>query len=333
MIDLESKVEILGVTVYTDADNPEAHFYLAAPPHISRDAGGPMFDLFAFRKSGTAEESYAGGFLTMTVDTSLGTLYDRVLGALKSQKGENVSLAAVPYSKGTVRMIALDADSTATDHPKFVQSVLGAGVPTLDDKNQAIFSISLSEDGTSFFLGVLQGDANARPVGVVYELEYVGLLPAYSVEITIDMKSSYSYLGTRTSLNSLFLKADIETAVEELKKRNSITVKETVRTLELSTPDAMAERLKTINNLVTTLCTGALFQQTLNPGSPMVNGQGLVTVANQPSGTPTGTTTSTPTGTTTPPVVPRPRRSGPPCHPPERPSRPPATRRPPAPRR
>ncbi len=305
MLDLESKMEILGITIYRDADKADAYYYLPNQPHISRDAGGPMFDLFAYRKGGDAGEAYAGGFLTMTVDTGLGDLHDRILGALKARSGGDATLTSVPYSKGTVRLIALDADSTTTDHPKFVQSVLGAGVPSLDGDNRAIFSLSLSEDGTSFFLGVLKGAANARPVGVIYELEYVGLLPAYSLSITIDMKSSYEYMGTRTSVNTLFFKADIETATEELKKRDSITIKETVRTLELSAPDAMAERQKTINNLVVSLCSGTLFQQTLNPGSPMVNGQ-LMSVANQPSGNPnaTGTAATAATTATTRPTTP-----------------------------
>ena len=42
-------------------------------------------------------------------------------------------------------------------------------------------------------MGILSGNVNARPVGVIYELEYIGLLPAYDLEITINFKSSYEY--------------------------------------------------------------------------------------------------------------------------------------------
>ena len=311
MLDLESRQEILGITVFRDADQSDLFYYLPAPPHISRDAGGPMFDLFAYRKGGEAGRTYAGGFLTMTVDVGLGDLYERIKGKLAAQAGGEAKLASVPYSRGTVRVIALDADTGgggaggSPGAPKFVQAVVGTGTPSLDGDNRAIFSLSLSEEGSAFFLAVLEGQANARPVGVVYELEYVGLLPAYSLDIQIDMKSSYDFVESRFSANTLFFKADIDDITEKLRKNQSIVVKETARVLELSTPEALADRQRRINELVTSLCSGVLFQQTLVPGQPMVGGQ-LLSVATQPSGTPTGTTgtTGTTTGTPVRPVTP-----------------------------
>jgi hypothetical protein len=305
VLDLESRQEILGITVFRDADDPSLFYYLPANPHISRDAGGPMFDLFAYRKGGEAGQTYSGGFLTMTVDVGLGDLYDRIKGKLSAAGGDGgeVKLTSVPYSSGTVRVIALDADTGGggaggtPGAPKFVQTVLGSGKPSLDGDNRAIFSLSLTEEGSAFFLAVLEGRANARPVGVVYDLQYVGLLPAYSLDIKIDMKSSYEFMESRFSVNTLFFKADIDNVTEQLKKNQSIVIKETARTLELSSAEGMAGRQQRINDLVSSLCSGVLFQQTLVPGQPAVQGQ-LMSVAGNPSGTPTGTT-STPTGTTT----------------------------------
>ncbi|HEY3260288.1 MAG TPA: hypothetical protein VGJ95_08465, partial [Pseudonocardiaceae bacterium] len=313
MLDLESRQEILGITVYRDADQSDLFYYLPAPPHISRDAGGPMFDLFAYRKGGEAGQTLAGGFLTMTVDVGLGDLHERIKGRLAAQAGGEAKLTSVPYSRGSVRVIALDADtggggaggagSAAGGAARFVQTIVGTGTPSLDGDNRAIFSLSLSEEGSAFFLAVLEGRANARPVGVVYELEYVGLLPAYSLDIQIDMKSSYEFLQSRFSANTLFFKADIDDITEKLQKNQSIVVKETARVLELSTPEALADRQRRINELVTSLCSGVLFQQTLVPGQPMVGGQ-LLSVAGLPSGTPT--TPTTPTTSTTTTGTPRP---------------------------
>jgi hypothetical protein len=74
MLDLESRQDILGITVFRDADNAEQFYHLPGPPKISRDSGGPMFDLMTYRKGGAAGQTVASGFLTMTVDVGLGEL-------------------------------------------------------------------------------------------------------------------------------------------------------------------------------------------------------------------------------------------------------------------
>ncbi|HEX2705252.1 MAG TPA: hypothetical protein VHM65_05800, partial [Candidatus Lustribacter sp.] len=311
MLDLQSRMEILGITTYRDADDPTQYYYVHGTPRISRDAGGPMFDLFTYRKGGEAGSTRAGGFLTMTVDCGLGDLFEAIKAKLTARAGSEVTLSSVPYRSGTVRLIALDETAAGASPipgvaagPRFVEQVLGAGSPSLDGDNRAIFSLTLSEDGVAFFLGVLQGTANARPLGVVYNLEYVGLLPAYGVEIAIDMKSCYDFMETRFTAGTLFFKADIDSITEKLKSENHISIKEKVRVLELSTPEAIAARTKSLNDLVTTLASGALFQPTLAPGQPKVAGN-LMT-ATMPTGVPPGTTppVTTPPGTTPPVTTP-----------------------------
>jgi hypothetical protein len=315
MLDLQTRMEILGITTYRDSDDPSRYYYVHSTPRISRDAGGPMFDLFAFRKGGVAGTATAGGFLTMTVDCALGPRYDAVKGKLAARAEQEISLTSVPYRSGTVKLIALDDGAPATGSvpgvaagPRFVEQVLGAGVPSLDASNRAIFSLTLSEDGVAFFLGILQGTANARPLGVVYNLEYVGLLPAYGVEISIDTKSSFDFVESRFSVGTLFFKADIDSITEKLKSENHITIKEKAQLLELSTPEAIAGRTKSLNDLVTTLASGALFQPTLVPGQPKIAGN--LPTATVPTGVPP---TATPaTGGQTPPAggQPQPKPAG-----------------------
>lgn len=289
MLNLETRREILGITVFQDADRASQFYYLPGPPHITREGGTPLFDLFSYRKGGETAATLAGGFLNMTVDLGIGDLKERIEGRLKEQHGDDVTLASVPFSKGTARVIALGEDSGAVRGgaeretapggaplvargPRFIENILGAGQPSLDGDNRAIFSFSLTEDGAAFFLGVLDGATNARPVGAIYELEYVGLLPAYDLEITIDFSSSYEYTRSRFTLGTLLFKADVDNIVEELQRRESIRIKETARTLELSTPQAVRERQDRIDRLVKDLATGALFQPSLTPGQPKVGG-------------------------------------------------------------
>ena len=303
MLNLETRMEILGITVFQDSDRPDQFYYLPGPPHITVENGVPQFELYSFRKSGDADSTLTGGFLNMTVDLSIGPLYDRIKRRLEEQFGRQVNLASVPFKSGTARVIALGetsdpqassdpaGDAAGVDPlvargPRFIERILGAGTPSLDGDNRAIFSFSLSEEGAAFFMDVLSGSPQARPVGVVYELEYIGLLPAYDLEVTIDFALSYEYLRNRFTLGTLLFKADIDNIVEELQRREAIKVRETSRTLELSDPEAIRERQERIDQLVKDLATGALFQPSLVPGQPRVQGD-TITAADPTTTAPT----------------------------------------------
>lgn len=306
MLNLESRMEILGITVFQDADNAKQFYYLPGNPHISYENGEPLFDLFAYRKGGAAENLLSGGFLNMTVDLGIGGLKDRIEQQLTDRFGDGVTLATVPFKKGSVRVIALGEDSGAAAGaagdttaggaplvargPRFIENILGAGQPSMDGDNRAIFSFSLSQDGTAFFLGVMEGGVNARPVGVIYDLEYVGLFPAYDLEITINFKSAYEYMRTRFTLGTLFFRADVDNITEELKRREAIKIKETARTLELSTPEAVRERQSRIDQLVKDLASGALFQPSLTPGQPRVTAD-TISAENPTTSVPAGSST------------------------------------------
>ena len=308
MLDLETRMEILGITVYQDSDRPTQFYYLPQEPQISVEGGVPVFDLFTYRKAGEDGATLAGGFLNMAVDVGIGALKSRIHDRLREQFGDEVTLSSVPMVDGSARLIGLGEDSGAflddgsagadggtlvTPGPRFIEEILGAAKTSLDEENRAIFSLSLNEDGAAFFLGVLQGASDARPLGVVYDLDYIGLLPAYDLEIEIDFESSYDFLRSRFTLGTLFFKADVDNIVEELKQQQSIRIKDTARTLELSDPEAIAKRQERIDTLVKDLATGALFRPSLTPGQPKVSSDTIT--AADPTGT-VGTSTGGDTG-------------------------------------
>ena len=44
---------------------------LPGQPHITRENGEALFELYSYRKGGEAGQTEAGGFLNMTVDAGL----------------------------------------------------------------------------------------------------------------------------------------------------------------------------------------------------------------------------------------------------------------------
>src|SRR5438034_6589440 len=208
-----------GIVVYRD-HAVETQFYYGAPnPAIATAAGRPMFDLFSYTVdlrhspiSGTAIPDQMGaGFLTMGVECKVSDLRrERIVSQLAEKTGidaERISLYPIPYSKGTVQVIALDKVSTPTagtdptpnpaqpaaGQPTFVEAILGASTPNLLGDLRAIFSLSLTEDGVTFMDGLYED--GAAPVGVVYDLTYYGLRPAVQARVTADVKTIYESFG------------------------------------------------------------------------------------------------------------------------------------------
>lgn len=281
MLDLNAKIEVHGVTLYRDFDDPSIFYFMPGLPHIAIEKGSPRFSLMVFEKSGVAGEEEAGGFLTLTVSTDLGDAKDKVLRALKRQYGDDVRLSSVDFTDASVKLIGLDigegdgGENAPTDTGpagvRFIEKVESTQTPMLSGDNRAFFSTRLSEDGAAFILGILEGAPDAMPFGVSYDFTFSGLLSVQDLKIEIDYERSYNFMRQRFGLNAVVIEAEVDSVIEALKTNESIKIIDTVRTLELSTPEAMQARKTEIDALVKELAMGALFQPTLTIGSPSVN--------------------------------------------------------------
>ncbi len=284
MLDLNSRFDLLGVTLYRDADQKTVFFYLPQNPVIPRDAAGLMFDLMLYEKGGQGADLDTGGFLTLAISTGLGALERPLLRELRKQFGDGARLTSIPFTEGSVRLAGLDTgvapvneDGTgAASDPgpagiRLVEKVFGTATPNLDGDNRAVFSLSLSEEGAAFFAELLEQGIAARPLIAIYDLKYTGLMEVESLKIEIDFSRVYDFLRTRIGFNAIVVAGEIDNIVEELRDNQAIRIDDTVRSLELSTPEAMKERQTRIDALVKELATGAFFAPSLTLGDPAVN--------------------------------------------------------------
>lgn len=299
MLDLNTRFELLGVTLYRDADQPEVFFFLPQNPVIARDRAGLMFDLMLYEKGGQAEDLQTGGFLTLAISTGLGSLEQPLLRELRRQFGDNARLVSIPFTEGSVRLAGLDtgvapinpdgsgppASDPGPTGIRLVEKVFGATTPNLDGDNRAVFSLQLSEDGAAFFADLMEQGRSARPLIAIYDLKYTGLMEVESLRIEIDYSRIYDFLRTRIGFNAIVVAGEIDNIVEELRTDESIKIDDTVRSLDLSTPEALAERQTRIDALVKELATGAFFAPSLKLGDPSVD-ESNVFVA--PAGAATG---------------------------------------------
>src|SRR6478609_4543968 len=144
-------ISIGGLLLFPDHASDDTWYYAAPNPHLAQTGGRPMFDLFAYTVdlkqsplAGTTIPAELGaGFLTMgtscTLDTGTRETVRAMLATQLDRDRDRLSLNPIPYTKGTVSVLGLDAGTgTAAPtggtpppagRPVFVERIIGGGPP------------------------------------------------------------------------------------------------------------------------------------------------------------------------------------------------------------
>jgi hypothetical protein len=276
MIYLDSPMVIRGVNVFRDYNDKSRFYFLPGSPRLSVEAGQPMFQLLVYRDIGDLTGGpKGGGFLVMTTDLGIspGQL-EQVRQEVSSRSGVQASLAPVPIKTGSVRITILDSGADgARREMRFVENVLANASPSLYGDERAAFTAELTRQGATLMKAAIRGEG-ATPVVVVYDLQYIGLMPASDVKITINFQQSYEHLRTRAQMNTLWFKSDIDQEMESLRKSGSIKI-EAVNYDTESTEDA-ATRMASLNTLAKELAQWTFFKPGLNPGAVLATDRGTL---------------------------------------------------------
>jgi len=241
MLSLDKPIgPIHGVMVYADHADPNQHYYMPERPRLARDENGvPEFLFLKYRRDVTDDPSFdptqkqelGGGFLAFTTDLSVD---DTVLAAIKSVVGGgDGQLTPVQCQTGTVRLsITKDAvaapDAPPTTQPglTFFEEIYGTSVPSLFGDNRATFAIALGQEAATLMEAAML--SGISPIGVIYDLKFLGMRPAFDVKVTADYERIYDGLdvefGITASYASIGLKAQIDLAWQKLREDGSIKV-------------------------------------------------------------------------------------------------------------
>ncbi len=210
--------EIDGVIVFRDHASPATFHYLAGPPRLSRTPEGkPNLLLLKYKNAldssaaaPTLREQLGGGFLLFGVDCGIpedvkGSIAQKLqalapAGGAPGGGADGVSLVPVLYSAGKVQVLALDrqsavveeADAASPERSRFVRGILGTATPSLLQDQRAIFSLALDPDAATLLEDAYE--SGLSPIGVMYELEFMGLRPALAVRAKVHKQRVYSQL-------------------------------------------------------------------------------------------------------------------------------------------
>lgn len=292
MLSLEHPpLSVAGLTVWSDHADPDVFYHSAPNPRLVREGGQPMLDVFSYAvelkntplAGTTIPDELGAGFLTMGVECPLSPA-DRAaavqaLARLLDRDADTLSLVPIPYTAGTVSVIALDAATGAAagtapaatpGRPRFVESVVGAGTPSLLGSLRSIFSLALSQEGVTFLEG-LYADG-AAPVGVVYSLSFLGMRPSVQAHVHADVSRIYSELGGKASVGCPYVRAEVEGLMTQLAQTGVITID--------LTSEAVGPEKQAAEELALSLFKDRIIQELFQPAPTM---PALPTIPGMPS--------------------------------------------------
>lgn len=218
---------IEGTAVFPDHADGRFFHYLPAAPHLSMapDAVSgvsvPQIQLIKFR--GGAGN---GGFLTFQVDLSLPPeAEDNIRAELaRMYPGDDqIRIGPALIEDGSVRLIILGRATDAQgkplwdpeQQPRFVVRIEHTATPALYGDNQAVFSIELDQEGVELIENSLV-HSELMPIGVIYQLDFLALRPAFSVKVTADWDRVQSHFEENFKADVLFSSTEIDKEVDKL---------------------------------------------------------------------------------------------------------------------
>jgi hypothetical protein len=295
-----------GVTVFPDHADPNQFWCLAAPVTLAREADSnePQFLLIEYAPSVATTGVKGVGFLHVTLalkisdDTQQG-----IIGQIRSQfpDADNPRLAPVPFDEGTVQIVSLDlqgSGGTTNQAPPgaFVatEKVLGAVSPSLFGDNNALFALTLSEDGASILEAAFRN--GMTPVGAIYNLKFTGVRPALDVKITADLKRCYESFSAGLEGKIYWVSAGIDATFEKLRQDGAIKVEVVSLASDAENQQAEQQAMALFKDqILSTWFTPSLSPATAAAAdASSVSLPGQTTTGGHPT-TPTPTPTPTPT--------------------------------------
>lgn len=268
---------INGVTLYPDHEDPLQFYFLPAAPHftVQQDAAGtfPQFQLLKYRG-----QSLSGGFLNFDCDLGLTPdALDALSRDLQHQAhlSDPPRLSPVPIVDGTVRLILLDAQTPVptpptpgvptppAPPPTFVSRILQSARPSLYGDNAATFSVQLTPAGVTLMEQAMNGVMS--PIGVVYELSYLALRPAYNITLKMDWDRIQKHMDEHFGVDAVFASVDIDKAVDDLKEQQAIVFQADTFVPEGEDDAGVIKNRDQAEAEVRDMITNTFFQPSLDP--------------------------------------------------------------------
>ncbi|BFM14601.1 hypothetical protein R50073_07840 [Maricurvus nonylphenolicus] len=275
---------IQGLQIYRDHSDKNQFYYICDRPRLAMNEGQPEFIFIKYARditdnpnfSDDQKNSLGGGILAFTTELTVDQ-HQLNLAKMELQQyadGGPVSLSPVMFEEGTVRLTVLSNQNdqgqqeiTTTGQLKIFESTWGATKPSLYGSNRATFGIALSQEGATLMEEALKRGVSF--VGVIYDLKFLGMRPAYNVKVTAKYERIYHHfeaeLSAQGQIKAVTLGADLGFGYQKLEDEGAIKVEVTTFSDEKSVKDEAQEAVTWARQKI----TEDLFKSSLTPPSFM----------------------------------------------------------------
>jgi hypothetical protein len=160
--------------------------------------------------------------------------------------------------------------ATSTTPDEWVVMLESSGVPSLYGENRAIFSATLTKQATVLLYQAFDGFI---PAGVVYDLQFDGLQPAFHVHASVDWNQVYTYLKEVHKIDTLFFSSDVEKTVSNLIDNRVIKLDAAIEGVG---DEGMEGQFNEVRKEITDLILDKFFKPTPNPYKPDTSTQDAI---------------------------------------------------------
>lgn len=277
MLYLDSPITIKGVTLYRDLLDEKLYYYLPTDVKIARDEKGLSFTTYVDTSVHGKDElkddvNELGGLLSLDVEMGPSdTELSDVLTELTQSAGEGIKLTPVPFESGTVKLLMFGQDSKNPRENEPLQIwFAGTSKPSLMGKHIASFNTSMSGVPAQIMLDLLKNTPQTQ-LSVAYEMNFLGVIPAYNLEITVDFKATETYWNNKVELGvdvdagdiKVLADIDIDSIIRNLLNDGTIIITETDYTKEHRYDGDVSAQIDLVKQLLST----ELFNPTAIPTS------------------------------------------------------------------
>lgn len=280
-----------GVSLLPDHEDPLQFYFMPLYPRFSTNPVTNDLQLSFLKYTGLAGADADGGFLNFDVNIGIDdTRLNVIAGKLQAAAGldDKPRLSPVPLIDGTVRLILLDQQTPVAPpagggaHPgplqpgpvdpplRFVETILQASKPALYGDNQAVFSAQLTANGVALLDAALRGAMT--PIAVVYDLDYIGLRPAFQVKLNVDWDRVFKYVDEMTGIEGLFVSTEIDKAISDLKDQRAIVMESDLFVPEGEDAATVVTDFTRAEAEVREMFTDAFFTPSIQPSTQAKDG-------------------------------------------------------------
>lgn len=224
MLALDRPLGVVGeLVLFGDHADPSRVWWAPTRPTLADAGGQPEIAFVKFRDADAAQGG--AGLLSFTCElvASAAALEEARRHAVRVGVHEPV-LSQFPWRSGKATLAAALREGDG-----FVEQLLGETPCDVLGGNRAVFSMKLTQQGAALVEALVRGDAaSPSALGVRYELEYDGLLPALAVRVEADYRRVYDELSwgfqAGVAYDGIGVRAGVESATKKLIESGALRI-------------------------------------------------------------------------------------------------------------